>query len=57
MQLQSYSRQFSFNPVNCSATNRPCHRDIELTPVEVLEHPIERWALVSSFRTAIPKSS
>jgi hypothetical protein len=55
MQLQSFNRQFSFNPVNCSATNRPCYRDIELTPVEV--HPIERWALSLPFAPLIRKSS
>jgi hypothetical protein len=34
---------------------RPCHHEIEPTPVGVLEHPIECRALVSAFRTADPE--
>jgi hypothetical protein len=34
---------------------RPCHHEIEPTPIGVLEHPIECPALVAPLRTADPK--
>jgi hypothetical protein len=38
-----------------NSVNRPCHRDIEPTPIGVLEQPIERRAFVAAFGTADPE--
>ena len=35
--------------------NRPCHHDIEAPPVRVLEHLIERRALVAAFAATDPE--
>ena len=34
---------------------RPCHDEIEPTPIGVLEHPIERWAFIAAFSAADPE--
>jgi hypothetical protein len=40
---------------NANPIYRPCHDEIEPTPIGVLEHPIECRALVAPLRTADPE--